>query len=264
MKSKASIGSHPIHPMLIPFPIAFFSGTLAAHAVSLIWNLPQIAYMAYLLNIAGIIMAVAAAIPGLIDFINTVPPKSSGKKRAAKHALTNTTMLLLFTVAAFYRRNDDASQWVVLGLEVVGFGLMMFAGWMGATLVYRNQIGVDVRYGNAGKWQEEHLDANEKRVVAANVDDLKVNAMKLLHVGDKRIVLARTEDGFVAFADRCPHKGASLAGGSLMCGTVQCPWHGSQFSVRTGAVTADPSKEGIKTYPVMVENGRVMLDVEVV
>ncbi|MDQ3552038.1 MAG: Rieske (2Fe-2S) protein [Bacteroidota bacterium] len=74
--------------------------------------------------------------------------------------------------------------------------------------------------------------------------------MKLLHIKDKRIVLAKTENKYVAFDDRCTHKGGSLAGGSIMCGTVQCPWHGSQFNVFNGYVTAGPAKEKIKIYTV--------------
>src|ERR671934_160315 len=87
-------------------------------------------------------------------------------------------------------------------------------------------------------------------VVAAQAEELQVDQMKLLHVGGRRIVVARTEDGYVAFDDGCTHKGGSLAGGTMICGTVQCPWHGSQFDARTGSVKAGPAKEGIKTYRV--------------
>ncbi|RYZ98601.1 MAG: Rieske (2Fe-2S) protein [Sphingobacteriaceae bacterium] len=60
-------------------------------------------------------------------------------------------------------------------------------------------------------------------------------------------------EGLVAFDDRCSHKGASLAGGMMMCGKVQCPWHGSQFDVKTGAVKAGPGKQGIQCYEVKEE-----------
>jgi nitrite reductase/ring-hydroxylating ferredoxin subunit len=72
----------------------------------------------------------------------------------------------------------------------------------------------------------------------------------LLHVGDRRIVLGRTERGFVGFADACTHRGASLADGVLICGTVQCPWHGSQFDAATGKVRAGPAEKGIRVYEV--------------
>src|SRR5215203_4835435 len=106
MRSKAHIQSHPLHPILVAFPIAFFTGTLLFHIAG--WWLHKIPLLqtAYYLNIAGVGFAVLAAIPGLIDFIYTVPPKSSAKKRAAQHGILNTTMLLIFTVALFYRRGD--------------------------------------------------------------------------------------------------------------------------------------------------------------
>jgi nitrite reductase/ring-hydroxylating ferredoxin subunit len=84
--------------------------------------------------------------------------------------------------------------------------------------------------------------------------------MKLIHVGANRVVLGKTETGFVAFEDHCSHRGGSLAGGSMICGTVQCPWHGSQFDCKTGAVKAGPAKEGIHVYPVQVNNGRVYIN----
>jgi nitrite reductase/ring-hydroxylating ferredoxin subunit len=62
------------------------------------------------------------------------------------------------------------------------------------------------------------------------------------------LVLARAEKGYVAFEDRCTHSGGSLAGGVMMCGTVQCLWHGSQFNVSTGKVKAGPAKKEISVY----------------
>jgi nitrite reductase/ring-hydroxylating ferredoxin subunit len=81
-------------------------------------------------------------------------------------------------------------------------------------------------------------------------DDLETDQLMLLHADGRRLVLGRTGDGFVAFDDRCTHRGASLADGVMMCGTVQCPWHGSQFDVQTGAVRAGPTEQPIATYRV--------------
>lgn len=90
-------------------------------------------------------------------------------------------------------------------------------------------------------------------------DELKVGQMKLLHVNGRRIVLGRTEDGYVAFDDHCTHRGGSLAGGTLACGTVACPWHGSQFDANTGKVMAGPAESPIRTYRVEESAGRVRL-----
>jgi nitrite reductase/ring-hydroxylating ferredoxin subunit len=83
--------------------------------------------------------------------------------------------------------------------------------------------------------------------------------MKLFRIGSRRVVLARTEDGYVAFDDRCTHRGGPLSDGTLACGTVQCPWHGSQFDVRTGAVKHGPARESVKTYAIEERDGRLIL-----
>jgi nitrite reductase/ring-hydroxylating ferredoxin subunit len=148
----------------------------------------------------------------------------------------------------------------VLGLEGVGAVLLTVAGYLGGTLVTRNQISVDHRYARAGRWKEEKVEQRDGgAVVAAKADELEIDQMKLLHIDGRRIVLARTESGYVAFDDGCTHKGGSLAGGTMISGTVQCPWHGSQFDVRTGAVRAGPAREGIKTYRVEQRDGEVRL-----
>jgi nitrite reductase/ring-hydroxylating ferredoxin subunit/uncharacterized membrane protein len=245
--------------MLIPFPVAFFTGTLIFDILALVNDNPEYWNIGKYLSIAGIIGAALAAIPGLIDYFSTVPPESSAKKRATLHGLTNISMLILFCIAAFYRRDAEAKPGVVISLESAGFILMSIAGWMGATLVYRNQIGVDLRYAQAGKWKEETVTETTEPIPVATNDELKPNQMKLIHVGNKRIVVARTEKNYVAFDDRCTHRGGSLAGGSMICGTVQCPWHGSQFDATTGDLKAGPAKEKITPYPVTERDGKVYI-----
>jgi nitrite reductase/ring-hydroxylating ferredoxin subunit len=130
---------------------------------------------------------------------------------------------------------------------------------MGGTLVYRNQIGVDHRYAGAGKWKDTRAAPDTAPIPVANADALEPNQMQLVRVGERRIVLARTEERYVAFDDRCPHRGGSLAGGILACGTVTCPWHGSQFDVASGDVRSGPAREPIPAYRVEERDGRIWL-----
>lgn len=259
MKSKANVKGHPLHPMLIPFPIAFFIGTLLFDVLGMLQKDEGCWRTGFHLEIAGIISALLAALPGIADYFFTVPPDSSAKKRAATHGLINISMVLVFSVAYFYRRGSNASGGLIIAIEALGVILLCIAGWMGGTLVYRNQIGVDLRYANAGKWKEESFDQESGKLEVAKKDELKVDQMKLVHIKDKRIVIGRTEKGWVAFDDRCPHKGGSLAGGAMICETVQCPWHGSQFDVRSGTVKAGPAKDKIKAYTISEEAGKVYL-----
>lgn len=259
MRSKASIKSHPLHPILVCFPLAFYIGTLLFDSLAIIKDEVAFGLTGEYLHAAGIISAILAAIPGIIDYTYTVPPASSAKKRAATHGIANTAALLIFAVALYCKHIDNLSPYIVIALEFAGVVLTGYAGWLGGTLVHRNQIGVDTRYAGAGKWQELYIKETTGPYEVCGTDELKVDQMKLIHTKDKRIVIARTENGYTAFDDRCPHKGGSLAAGVLICGTVQCPWHGSQFSVSTGEVKAGPAKDKIQTYHVSETEGKVYL-----
>jgi nitrite reductase/ring-hydroxylating ferredoxin subunit/uncharacterized membrane protein len=264
MRSKASIKSHPIHPALVVYPIAFLHGSFACDLAGRITGKRRFYRAGSSLGLAGIAAAVVAAVPGLVDYIYTVPPKSSGKSRARKHILFNSGALALFGVAQWLRRRGAAEPGtVVLGAEAAGTGLLLAGAWLGSTLVNRNFVGPDHRYADAGRFSEERVPFRPgESVPVARADELEVNQMKLLRVNGQRIVLGRTEDGYVAFDDHCTHRGGSLADGVMVCGTVQCLWHGSQFDAATGEVRAGPAQEPIHTYPVEVVENEVRLLLE--
>jgi len=249
MQSKASIKGHPIHPMLIVYPFAFLTGAFGFSAAAAASRNRDLRAVADHLVPTGIAAGLLAALPGIVDYLNSVPPNSSGKTRATKHALLNVSSLGLFTASWLLRRRRDrvAAPLIFQGLGTIA---MSVAGYLGGTLVYRNQIGVDHRYAGAGKWTETSRAIAEPRALTSAAGGLELNQMKLVHVGDDRIVVARAEEGYAAFQDRCTHKGGPLSDGALICGTVQCPWHGSQFDVHTGEVKCGPAEEPIRTYNV--------------
>ena len=259
MRSKASYAGHPIHPMLIPFPFALLTGAFVFDFASWWLGNTDIAFVGRYLTVAGIAMGLVAAIPGAIDYFGSVPPESSAKERATKHALANVSALVLFGISYFLREDGEAGV-ATLGAEFLGSALLSMGGYMGGTLVFRNQIGVDHRYANAGRWQEAHAAGGDSPVIADS-GDLELDQLKLVHLDRKphRVALGKTEDGFHAFDDRCTHKGGPLSDGALICGVVQCPWHGSQFDVKTGAVKCGPAKKKISTHAVEESNGQVRL-----
>jgi nitrite reductase/ring-hydroxylating ferredoxin subunit/uncharacterized membrane protein len=261
MRSKAHINGHPLHPILVAFPIAFLTGAFVADAVGLLAGWPSLWTTGAYLNAAGLFTGLVAAVPGLIDYLKVVPPDSSAKRRATWHLAVNVTALGAYGLAwAFRDLATLTPNGATVALEGLGLALMTGGGYLGGTLVYRNQIGVDHRYAEAGKWHEETVEPRPgEPLVVAHVNELKVNQMKLLHVGERRIVLARTEEGYAAFDDRCTHRGGSLADGVLACGTVACPWHGSQFNVQTGQVKAGPAEQPISTYRIEQEGDQIRL-----
>jgi nitrite reductase/ring-hydroxylating ferredoxin subunit/uncharacterized membrane protein len=252
VRSKAQIKGHPLHPILIAFPIAFGAGCLGFDIAGRLGDWPTVWAAGAYLSAAAVLTGLAAGVPGFIDYLGVVPPNSTARKRATYHMLVNVGSLALIAAGWAFRDWDGLKPGAgTILLEAAAMGLMTAGGWMGGTLVYRNQIGVDHRYAQAGRWSETSVGGKAgESVVVATTGELKVGQMKLVHVGDRRIVLARTATGHVACDDRCTHRGGPLSDGVLVDGTVQCPWHGSQFDVKTGEVEAGPATAKIKTYAV--------------
>jgi nitrite reductase/ring-hydroxylating ferredoxin subunit len=169
------------------------------------------------------------------------------------------TVIAIFTTALIIDYKKTPRE-IVVGTEAIGAMLLTIGAWLGGTLTFRNQIGVDHRYAGAGKWKEEYIKSKPgEKVIVAKSDELQANQMKLVHINNKRIVIGKTETKYVAFDDFCTHRGGSLAGGSMICATVQCPWHGSQFDVSTGDPKAGPATKKISTYQLTEEGGNIYL-----
>lgn len=257
MRSKAHIKGHSIHRILVIFPITFFTSAFVADLVYLVCGSAFANETACWTEAAGLLCGAGAALPGAIDYFFTVPPVSSARKRATTHALLNILMLLIFSGALVLRKQDPSlNPALICMLEGLGIAVMCISGWHGSTLVSRNQIGIDHRYANAGRWKEEKIVVNSGRAELTGLGQLKLNQMKLFHIAGKRVVVGLTEEGYQAFDDFCTHRGGSLADGSLICSIVQCPWHGSQFSVKDGSVKAGPAKEKISVYTIEEADGK--------
>lgn len=90
-------------------------------------------------------------------------------------------------------------------------------------------------------------------------DDLVVDQVRLVQVGDERIALVRLADGYYALSDTCSHMGGFLSDGCIEDGQIVCVWHNGWFDVRTGQATVYPAREPVFRYAVKVEAGRVLV-----
>jgi uncharacterized membrane protein/nitrite reductase/ring-hydroxylating ferredoxin subunit len=258
MRSRASINSHPLYPMLIAFPIGLLVTSLAFDLLSRWRNLPSLSAAGWYCVIAGLIGGAIAAIPGLIDLFSIVPEKSSARSRGYQHGVLNGLAIVAFICVAAYRGGPSAKpDNTSLILSAVGVGILGVSGWLGATLVYRNQVGVDHRYGNSAKYK--HIALNDWNRPVCRQGDLVQGQLMLAEIQGARVAIGRCAEGIVAFSDRCTHKGGPLSDGTLIGCTVQCPWHGSQFDVHSGRVVNGPAEEKILTYDVVTRGDDVFV-----
>ncbi len=141
-KSTAQIAGHPIHPMLIPFPIAFFVGTFACDLI--FWQTNNVAWAnatLWLLG-AGLVMAALAAVMGLIDVFGDQQIRQLST--VWWHAGANVLVVLVELYNLFSRYHLGSSAIIPTGLvlSLVVVLLLLFSGWKGGDLVFRGRIGV--------------------------------------------------------------------------------------------------------------------------
>lgn len=142
-KSTARVAGHPLHPMFIPFPIAFFVATLATDLLYLNTGRAGFADASMWLLGAGIASALLAAVFGFADFIG------ERRVRALRQAwlhMGGNLLLVALQAANFVLRSVEPVKHTVsatgVGLSAVAVILLLFNGWMGWEMVYRGHVGV--------------------------------------------------------------------------------------------------------------------------
>ena len=141
-RSTARIAGHPIHPMLVPFPIAFFIGTLIGDLM--FWKTGDLFWASashYLLG-AAIVTALLAALAGFTDFFGD--RRVRALSHAVQHMVGNLTAVAIAAINFLMRLGDPAGAIVPTGLllSVAVALILLFTGWRGGDLVYRHRVGI--------------------------------------------------------------------------------------------------------------------------
>lgn len=171
MYTKARIAGHPIHPALIAFPVALYTATVVALLVFAGTHDGFWYRAAMWTNIAAVVMAVVAAIPGLIDLLS-LPRRTRARNTGLRHAGFNVLSLALFVVSAvlLWRSfhgapNADGTFHYAftapLVLSIIGLASTMVAGALGWTLVQTHHVGIRPTQHGLARAPEEVDDLDE-------------------------------------------------------------------------------------------------------
>jgi uncharacterized membrane protein len=163
MRSKISIAGHPIHPQIIPFPIAFSLGALLSDMIYLRQRTDTWYNISLFNLVLGSIGGAAAAAPGAIDYFTSLTVGSHNQ--ASTHALLNGSFIALNSANASMRMNGKAKQGrnlvTAVMLSLLGACLLGISGWLGGELVYKHGIAVEPapphkhKYGDPREpWEE--------------------------------------------------------------------------------------------------------------
>ena len=137
-RSTAKIAGHPLHPMLVPFPIAAFVGALVCDLISTadpFWFRAS----EYLLA-AGVVTALLAAVAGFIDFVGDA--RIRALTVAWAHFLVNLLIVLVEAFNWYRRYNSGTSDSTGTTLSVVAVVLLLVTGWLGGEMVYRRRVAI--------------------------------------------------------------------------------------------------------------------------
>ena len=142
MRTPASVARHPIHPMLVPIPIGLWIFSLVCDLIHA-GGSPNPAWVTVALYCmgGGIIGALLAAVPGLIDLLSL---PAGPRKTALTHMAINLTVVALYVINFWMRTQAPGSPGKLVWLSLVAVGLLTISGWLGGKMVYEHGIAVDV------------------------------------------------------------------------------------------------------------------------
>ena len=143
MRAKARLLGHPIHPMLVVFPLGLLTVAAIFDLVYVCTHGSHWADLSYWMIAAGIIGGLIAAIFGAIDWFG-IPQGTRAKYIGLIHGLSNVIAVILFIISwAMRRLNPAAPEMTAMILGWIGIVMALFASWLGGELVYRLNVGVD-------------------------------------------------------------------------------------------------------------------------
>ena len=142
MESRAKLLGHPIHQMLIVFPLGLLATAVIVDLVYFAGDALIFAEVSYYLVIAGLLGGALAAPFGLIDWL-AIPPNTRAKRIGALHGAGNAVVLLLFLASALLRSDLPSAPPVAAYVcSFAGAALALVTAWLGGELVNRLGIGV--------------------------------------------------------------------------------------------------------------------------
>ena len=231
---------HALHPALTDATI----GTLTS-AILLDWLGGERSREAAQRLIAlGLLTVPPTAISGQSDWADSEVGNETVRRIGIVHAAANGTAALLFAASWLARRRGDGGRLLALA----GGGALAASGYLGGHMTLAEGIGVD---------HTAFEDASDDWTAVLDDAELADGRMRCVEAGGTRVMVARAGGALCALSDHCAHRGGPLHEGALDGHKVTCPWHGSAFDVRDGALLRGPSAYPQPAWDARVREGRI-------
>lgn len=219
---------HPLHPLLTDLPIGFWTSSFVLDLGGRRTRSASTAMVA-----AGVACALPTAAAGLADWRDLNRPE---RRTGVVHALANTAATALYLASLSARLRGRWGRGVALGMA--GATAATVGGFLGGHLSYRRAAGVN-HVTDAPEF-DDWTDVSPSPAGSAPLDVVDLDGTPLVVEPDAEVALAA----------RCSHLGGPLEDGDVAGGCVRCPWHGSTFDLRDGAVARGPATAPQPAYEV--------------
>lgn len=233
---------HPIHPALTDIPLGAWTVAVVLDVVNAITHTPALVGATRIAMTVGVVGALGAAVTGLTDWSDT---DGSSRRVGLMHGMLNLVATALLLIAVIVGGRDPGARRVCMWL---GYLIALGSAYLGGHLVFDGQIGVNHAAGQS---------VPEEFSPILSDSALREGELTKVRVAETSVLLVRQGDRICALADTCAHLGGPLSEGTLVDGTVICPWHGSRFALADGSVVNGPSAYAQPCFETRVRAGQI-------
>ena len=233
---------HPLHVILTDLPIGAWTTAIVFDALDSM-GVRSYSAAADAAVIVGLVGAAGAAAAGLTDWQDVDPP---ARRVGLVHGVLNVASVALFGSSLVSRRRGNRTTG--RSLAALGYAVSAVAARLGGNLVYGQKIGVD-------HTASERLPDEFTPVLPES--DLHDAAPIRADYNGTAILLVRRGSQIYALAETCSHLGGPLSEGKLDGEIIQCPWHGSRFSILDGRVVDGPAVHPQPCLEARILNGQI-------
>lgn len=239
---------HPVHPVLTDVPVGAWTVAIVLDLIALIFGVGDLGLASAIVIGLGVLVALGAIVTGLTDWMDVDPPELAV---GVTHGLINIAATILFAISFVMRW---AGNWQITVANfvpaLVGYIVLTVGAYIGGSLVYR--MGVMVN-------RDAYRTGPADFVPVLRIDQLPDNKPTRVDAQGQPVCLIRRGEDVYAIGAVCSHYGGPLEEGQLTDGTIQCPWHYSQFSIKDGRVQAGPATAPVPAYQVRIRNDQIQV-----
>jgi nitrite reductase/ring-hydroxylating ferredoxin subunit/uncharacterized membrane protein len=234
---------HPLHPALTDVPLGAWTVAFVFDVMAEEKGRNDYARASDAAVTIGLAGAAGAAVTGLTDWSAT---GGRARRIGMMHGLLNVGATALYSASLWLRRRGDRRAG--RNLAYLGYAVSLSSAYLGGHLVFDEQIGVD---------HTAALDLPREFTPVISDESLPEGEMRRAEADGVPVLLARRNGEIHAMVETCAHMGGPLAEGTLIDGSVRCPWHGSRYALEDGRVLDGPSAFPQPCFETRIRDGQI-------